>query len=54
MRFGIRSSLALMIISLLAGHLFLRSPWTKAVLSLATVPRLIVKNEIRIVALTLL
>jgi len=51
---GIRSSLALLIVSLLAGHLFLRSTWTKAVLILATLPLLIVKNGIRIVALTLL
>src|SRR5207247_1605205 len=51
---GIRSSLALMITSLLAGHLFLRSAWTKAVLTLATLPLLIVKNGIRIVTLSLL
>jgi exosortase len=51
---GIRSSLALLITSLLAGHLFLRSSWTKAVLTLATLPLLVVKNGIRIVSLTLL
>ena len=51
---GIRSSLALLITSLLAGHLFLRSAWTKAVLTLATLPLLIVKNGIRIVTLSLL
>ena len=51
---GIRSSVALMITSLLAGHLFLRSAWKKAVLTLATLPLLIVKNGIRIVTLTLL
>jgi exosortase len=51
---GIRSSLALMIMSLLAGHLFLRSPWTKAALILAALPLLIVKNGIRIVTLSLL
>ena len=51
---GIRSSLALMITSLLAGHLFLRSAWKKAVLTLATLPLLIVKNGIRIVTLSLL
>jgi exosortase len=50
---GIRSSLALLITSLLAGHLFLRSGWTKAVLILATLPLLVVKNGIRIVSLTL-
>jgi len=51
---GIRSSLVLVIMSLLAGHLFLRSGWTKAVLTLATLPLLIVKNGIRIVTLSLL
>jgi exosortase len=51
---GIRSSLALLITSLLAGHLFLRSAWTKAVFTLATIPLLIVKNGIRIVTLSLL
>lgn len=51
---GIRSSMALLVVSLLAGHLFLRSIWTKAVLTLATVPLLIVKNGIRIATLSLL
>src|SRR5438093_1849296 len=51
---GIRSRVALMITSLLAGHLFLRSAWTKAILTLATLPLLIVKNGIRIVSLWLL
>ena len=51
---GIRSSLALLILSLLAGHLFLRSAWAKAVLILAALPVLIVKNGIRIVTLSLL
>src|SRR5207245_3160847 len=51
---GIRSSLALVITSLLTGHLLLRLAWTKAVLILATFPLLIVKNGIRIVTLTVL
>ena len=51
---GIRSSLALLITSLLAAHLCLRSVWTKTVLILATLPLLIVKNGIRIVTLSLL
>jgi exosortase len=51
---GIRSSLALIIAGLLAGHLFLRSPWTRAALLLASLPLLIVKNGIRIVTLVLL
>jgi exosortase len=51
---GIRSSLAMLLISLLIGHLALRRAWTKAVLVLATVPLLIVKNGIRIVTLSVL
>ena len=51
---GIRSSLVMLITSLLAGHLYLQSAWTKTVLTLATLPLLIVKNGIRIVTLTLL
>jgi exosortase len=51
---GIRSSLAMLITSLLAGHLALRTPWAKGALCLATVPLLVVKNGIRIVTLTLL
>jgi exosortase len=51
---GIRSSLALLIMSLLAGHLFLGSAWKKAVLTLVALPLLIVKNGIRIVTLSLL
>jgi exosortase len=51
---GIRSSLALFITSLLAGHLLLRSPWGKAMLILAALPLLVLKNGIRIVTLSLL
>ncbi len=51
---GIRSSLALLITTLLAGHLFLRSGWGKAALMLAALPLLVVKNGIRIVTLSLL
>jgi exosortase len=51
---GIRSSLAMVITSVLLGHLFLRSSWTKAGLALATLPLLVIKNGIRIVSLTLL
>ena len=51
---GIRSSLALFITTLLAGHLFLRSTWTKAVLTFITLPLLVVKNGIRIVTVTML
>jgi exosortase len=51
---GIRSSLALLITSLVAGHLFLGSTWSKAALVLVVVPLSIVKNAIRIVVLSLL
>jgi exosortase len=51
---GIRSSLALLISSLVAGHLFLGSTWSKAALVLVVVPLTIVKNAIRIVVLSLL
>lgn len=51
---GIRSALALLITSLIAGQLFLRSFWGKAVLMLIVVPLAIVKNAFRIVGLALL
>ncbi len=51
---GIRSALALLILSLLAGHLFLRSTWTRALLVLAALPLVVVKNGLRIVTLSLL
>ena len=51
---GIRSSLVLFIVSVLAGHLFLMSRKRKFYLSLWVLPITIVKNAIRIVTLTLL
>ena len=51
---GIRSSMALLITSLFAGHLLLRSVWRKAALTMAMLPLLFVKNGIRIVTLSLL
>ena len=51
---GIRSSLVLFIVSILAGHLFLTSWRRKVILSLCILPITIVKNAIRIVTLTLL
>jgi exosortase len=50
---GIRSSLVLIIVSLLMGHLFLSSWRRKFVLSLCVLPITIVKNAIRIVTLSL-
>jgi len=49
---GIRSSLALMISGLVMAYLFLRSTWTRAAFVLAIVPLAIVKNAVRIVALS--
>lgn len=51
---GIRSFLALVITSLLAGRLVLRRGWTWGLLLLALVPLAVVKNAIRIVVLSLL
>lgn len=51
---GIRSSLALLITTVLAGHLFLRKRWTKSLLALFVVPVAIFKNAVRIVTLCLL
>ncbi len=51
---GIRSSLALLITGMVAGHLFLGSTWSKVALVLVVVPLTIVKNAVRIVVLSLL
>lgn len=51
---GIRSTLALFITSVLAGHIFLRSGWKKALLGISIFPITIFKNGLRIVTLTLL
>jgi exosortase len=49
---GIRSSLAILISSLLAGHLLLRTWWRKAALVLVAIPLMILKNGIRIAVLS--
>ena len=51
---GIHSSLVLMITSLVAGHLFLRSPWKKTALALAVIPLGIIRNGFRIFTLGML
>ena len=51
---GIRSTLALFITSILAGHLFLETGWKKVVLTLAIFPITVFKNGLRIVTLSLL
>jgi exosortase len=49
---GIRSSLALFIASILAGHMFLQSNWTKSLFSLLSVPIIVFKNAVRIVTIS--
>jgi exosortase len=51
---GIRSSLALLILALLVGHLFLRTFWKQAVFVVVGLVIMIVKNGIRIATLTIL
>ena len=51
---GIRSTIALTLTALLAGYLYLESPVKRVVLILAVLPITIIKNAIRIAALTLL
>jgi len=45
---GIHSSLVLLITSLLAGYLFLRSPGKRAVLALAVIPLALLRNGLRV------
>jgi exosortase len=51
---GIRSSLALLITSVIASKLFLRTGWTRSLAAVAVVPIAILKNGIRIVVISLL
>lgn len=51
---GIRSSLALFITSLLAGHFFLDKFWKKAALAVIVFPVTVFKNGVRILTLSLL
>jgi len=51
---GIRSTIGLVLTSLIAGHLYLTSAWTRTLLVGAIVPISILKNGIRIAALALL
>jgi exosortase len=51
---GIRSSIALLILAVLAGHFVLGGVWRKLVFVLTGIAVMIVKNAIRIVTLTLL
>ena len=51
---GIRSTLAIVIITLIAAHFVLRSNWRKVVLLALVIPISLFKNAVRIVVLTLL
>ena len=51
---GIRSGLSLFIVSILAGHMSLRTTWGKLALALAVFPITVFKNGVRIVLLSLL
>jgi exosortase len=51
---GIRSSIALLVLAILAGHFFLQTWWKQVIFLLAGFVVMIVKNGIRIVTLTLL
>jgi exosortase len=51
---GIRSSLGLLITTLLVGEFALRSGWRRLIFILSTVPILILKNGVRITAICLL
>jgi exosortase len=51
---GIRSSLALVITSVIAGYLFLQTGWKRVVLVLSIFPVMIIKNAVRITTLSLL
>src|SRR5579862_1600945 len=51
---GIRSSLALLITTVLASHLFLRTTWRKVVLCAVVVPLAVFKNGLRITTLSAL
>jgi exosortase len=51
---SIRSSLAMLITSVVAGYLFLPSGWRRVVLSLSVLPITIFKNALRITTITVL
>jgi exosortase len=51
---GIRSSLALLVVAIVAGYVCLRSGWARLALVLATIPIAIFKNAVRISVLSVL
>ena len=51
---GIRSSMALLVTTVLAAHLFLKTTWKQVFLCVLAVPLAIIKNGVRIMALSTL
>jgi exosortase len=51
---GIKSSLSLLILSVLAGKMFLASAWRRTILAMSVLPITIFKNGVRVVTLSLL
>ncbi|HAR94995.1 MAG TPA: hypothetical protein DCR97_03385 [Deltaproteobacteria bacterium] len=51
---GIRASIALLITSIVASHLFLAKGWARTLLILSSIPITILKNALRIVVLSLI
>jgi exosortase len=51
---GIRSSLALLITTVLASHFFLRSAWRKLILCVLVIPIVVLKNGLRLATLSTL
>ena len=51
---GIRSTLALIITSVLAGYLFLDTGWRRVVLCICVFPVTVFKNSLRIVTISML
>jgi len=51
---GLHSSLALMMVAIVASYIFLRSGWSRAALIALTVPTAIIKNATRIVVIAVL
>jgi exosortase len=51
---GIRASIALLITSIVASHLFLVTGWARTLLILSSIPITIVKNALRIAVLSLI
>jgi exosortase len=51
---GIRSFLSMLILTILAGHMLLKTTWRRLALVLVAIPIMIFKNAVRIATLTLL